>query len=411
MRRGAAILGTVMVITCPAATWAQWDLMSGVAVTATWADNVDYAGKRDVRQDPNDPNRIVVVNRDPDGDALTSLRLRGTASYQGPRWHFNGNYEPMASFYRDRTDLNHQSHAGRISSIWNMTRNVEFNVTDRFMYSPEQGTRAESVSTPVLITDYSDRRSNTFGASVITHYSDVGRYSLGVTHGFQRFSNPDLVDFTGGGVNAGWARRLSGDSEVELRGAAHSNRFNRQINLGTAAAPDPRTVRNRNRSYRMSCGGSMGMGRRLVARGLLGYDLVVPDDRDRKSSRGLHADAALQVQGRRVGGSIGYNRALSAGSGAFAVSETETYYGNVTARFTDYISGNLFVNQSYSERAGSASGSDVRTTSGGASMEVRFGQRVSGRLMYNRNDQNGSGNRSRSLTHNRVTLGLVARID
>jgi hypothetical protein len=385
---------------------ARWDLSGSSSLRATWAENVDYSESRSLKRDPADPNNFILVESDPDGDALTDVRLSGGAEYTGARSRFRGTYSPSGAFYRDRTDLNRFSHTGRVRAEWDLTRRSLFSVSDAFVYTPEQGARSDTVQSPVVITDFSDRRSNVLTINYRVEVSEVSTLTAGARQSFQSFSDPDLADFTGVGANLRWSRNLSLRSGLEFNGAVASNRFRERV-------ADPNTLqtvtaRTRNKSVTLNSGGHVGLGNRFMARALLGYSLINPEQSGRSNKRGTHTQAAIRWLGSRVEAETGYSRRLSTGSGTFSVSWTETYFTGVTARFTQKLTGNLFVNRSYSRGADTNRDDEVATTSGGASVNFALAGHVSGTAAFSRNVQDSDEDEASNLGFNRYSVGLVA---
>lgn len=395
MRR--TILVAVMAVLGASQAMAQWDLSSVTTVASTWADNVDYSN---------------TDKRDPDGDALTSIRVRGLAEYQGPRWTLAGFYEPTASLHRDRTDLNRVSHIGQIRSTWGLSPTTELRLSDQYVYSPDQGASSENVNVPVLITDFTDRRSNQVRADASTRLSALSTLTYGVSHGFQLFSDPDLTDTARLGANMLWNRSLSQRVGIEVNARTYFDRYERRRN------DDPNTVvneagtaRDTSRGYTVTGGGNLNAGARFSARGRLGFDLIIPDRRDLSNRRGFHADVSGQWIATYINANVGYTQALTTGSGIFAVSRTQSVYMNLRAVFGDHVTGLLYANQSFSKNAANPEAGTVDTFSGGASVEVLFSRALSGRVQVSANEQSAGGQRTNNIDFNRISVGLVARID
>jgi len=324
----------------------------------------------------------------------SELRLTGTADRTGNLWSFNGSYSPLGTFYRDRTGLNRLSHVGQLRSNWRLSPRTRFTLSDAFAYTPEQGASATNVTGPVVLTQFTDRRGNRAGAQLGHQLGVSSALRTEVEHAFQSFSDPNLVDFTGVGLNVRWTRELSTRSGLDLSARAATNQFKQREFVEENRPIDPnaptlvlRTLRRENQTYNLSAGGRLGMGTRLSARGLFGYDVVVPDDASLSPSSGTHAETAIQWTGRSVNAEAGYNQQLSTGSGSFAVSRTETWFTGTRVTFNRILGGSLYANQSTSRGAESQQDDETLARSGTGSLDVAFRAGFAGSLSYSRNAQ------------------------
>lgn len=379
--------------------FAQWDLSTTASANVTWADNVDY---------------VNAAAGNPNGDALANVRLVGAGDYTGSRWRFNGAYEPTGSFYRDRKDLDHLSHLGRVRSAWDLSRRTTLNVNDQFTYSPDQGSRSESINSPVVITSYTDRRSNLLNVNLAVALDALNTLTLGASEGFQTFSDPNLTDTSRRGAQVVWMRSLGAKSSFELNGESWLNRFQRRQ---AVSDNDPNTVdplrsrRDRSQSYNATVGGTLGMGNYMSARGRAGMDLVVPDRAELSTSRSFHADGSVQWQSRSLTALLGYSQGLTTGSGLYAVSRTRAYYSSINAALGSHLNGQIFLNKSYSKSASFGGDEPISTFSGGASLDAIFTRFLTGRVQVSSNTQSSRLNGNENIDFVRVSVGIVARID
>ncbi|HXI02752.1 MAG TPA: hypothetical protein VNI57_06195, partial [Candidatus Saccharimonadales bacterium] len=381
---------------------AQWDLKGSASARETWADNVDYSSVAN-----SDPNSKA----GPTGDALSSIDLAGIALYEAARWHFSGNYSARGALYRDRTELNRVSHQGSLRSDWDLSRTTRLRFADSFQYTPDQGVNTNNVQSPVVITDYSSRRGNSARLELQNQLSGVSTFTTMVQHQFQSFANPDLADYAGSSGEIRWVRETGSGGGFDLDATLAYYRFSRRL------APDPnsglpaRTDHTGNRSNTLAAGGHVRLGRRFTGRALLGYDLVFPDRADRPTGRGFHTQTSIQWRGDHLQTDTGYYRTLSAGSGTFSVSWTETWFASLVASMGRRLKGNLYLNRSYSEGVGGRPGNGVLTNSGHASLDVALNTALSGLISFSRSVQSVDSRSASNITFDRYTIGLVARFD
>ncbi len=381
--RGAA--AWIVAILLVAAAWspvsAQWDLSGSAGLRTTWADNVDYTSSCPAGTQPT-------ACQSPDGDVANDLRLSGNAVHQGDRWSLNGSYSPAGTMYRDRTDLNHLSHMARLRSEWSRSQRTRVYVTEAFTYTPEQGASSDNLRTAAVLTRFSDRRSNRANAGLDHQLSVASRLTAEVDHGSQSFSDPELVDFAGMGLNLRWNHELSTRSGLELSARAMQNRFRRAEPRSPSTDPnDLVTVHQGSETYNVSAGGRIGMGTRLSARGLVGFDLLVPDERGRSPNSGSRVETALQWTGRAVNMETGYNRQISTGSGIFSDSWTQTLFSGTRVTFSRLLSGSLYANQSTSRGTGGQRSVETLAREGVANLDLDLSRAFIVSLFFSHNVQ------------------------
>lgn len=412
LRATTAASAVVVALAAGAPAQAQWDMKGSVSARETWADNVDYSSVSN-----SDPNS----NAGPTGDALSSILLNGIAHYESPRWHFSGAYSPRGALYRDRTELNRISHLGSLQSDWDLSRNTLLRLGDSFQYTPDQGVNTTNVQNPVVLTGYNSRRGNSARLQLVNSLSDVSTLTTTVQHQFQSFSNPDLADFAGASGDIRWTREMGPDGGIDLDGTVAFYHFGQHVvrqrvvtdpNSGLPVTVSiPGTLHTGNRSHTLAAGGHLRLGRRLSGRTLLGYDIVFPDRADRPTGRGFHMQTSIQWHGDHLQTDTGYHRSLSAGSGTFSVSWTETWFASLVASMGRRVKGNLYLNRSHSEGVGGRPGNGVVTDSGHASLDIAMNTALSGMISFSRSVQRVDARSASNITFDRYTIGIVARFD
>ncbi len=371
---------------------AQWDLSSSVGVQASYSENASFrsGGGRD--------------------DAIAYLRLMGNALRTGQRSRFSVSYAPNAVWFKELTDLNRVAHLANGRAEWSLTPRSTLSVGNTYYYTPEQGATANTFTSPVVLTSYSDRRFSTSSVTFRHQFSDISDLTAELHYRIQTFSNPSLVDSRGPTAMLRFHREMNPRVGFDLIGTYARGRFDSRVQ-------DPRLPADPNevlRLFRTTDVASAGGGLRVVitpnvnASLTLGSNLVMPVEPDTPNTRAARVSASLDWTGRVLRARGGYNQGLSTGSGTFGVSRTRSAYAGLAATLQRRLMANLLVNQTHTSATRESGRREVDTWTRGGFLTYNFTQTLSGNLGMTRQAQDSSQTGAPDLSFNTYSVALLA---
>lgn len=378
-RIAAAACGALL---AAAPAQAAWDMSSTAALNHTWTENSTYRTLGD------------------NSDAISNLRLTGRIEAVSARSRFEASYSPLAIFYRDRSGLNRVSHLLTIRENLDLSARSSLSLSDSYYYSPEQGASPSAYNSPIVLTRYSDRTSNSANVAYNFQRSRVSRYVFDFRHQVLSYGNVGLADSTGYTFGARYDRDLSSKAGFECGINAGRTSFDRvqgstEVDIVNAFI-----------------GGRIDAGRVVTLSGRIGENSVLPADPNRPTTTGLQAETSVQWSLRKAQAQIGYHQGINTGSGTFDASETKSLYGSLRWQLVRKLAADIYGNRSDSSNASSRTGSrNVRTFSGGARLDWAMTDAVSWLLGWTRNVQNSSVPNAPDLRFGTVSVGLLARFD
>jgi len=390
------VLAAGVVLAAGAPVRAEWDMSSTAALTHTWSENSTYRSFGD------------------NGDAISNLRLTGNLRNVQRRSTFEASYTPLAIFYRDHSNLNRLSHLATLREKFDISARSSLTASDSYFYSPEQGATPTAYNTPIVLTRYSDRRSNNANVAYNLQATRKSRYTFELRHQILSYGNPGLADSTGLTLTLRYDRDLTARAGLDCGISGGRTRFDREDVVGTD--PNGNDIREPVSTevdlVNVYVGGRLQVGRTVTLSARLGNNSVLPSDPNRPTTSGLQAEASAQWNLRRAQAQLGYHRGINTGSGTFDASETESVYGSLRWELARKLTTDIFGNRSDSRNASQGLGSrDVRTFSGGVRLDYRMTDSLSGLLAYTRNVQDSSVPSAPNLRFSAASIGLLARFD
>ena len=369
---------------------AQWDLATDVAVRETWAENTTFT---------SNPGN---------GDAVSTVRLGERLLRTGDRFHLNAQYSPAGLFYRDTAEFNRLEQTGRLNASYDLTQRDAITFAGTYFYTTSQGVAAETVSSPLVLTQFSDRRQQFASLGYRRTLTERLSYGVDVRNNFQTFSDFHFVDYAAYGVSAHVNRKMGPAWSLDGGAGETRNRFTTPADPNNALS---RTTYGDASVASLFSGVNRRIGDRMTVTGRLGYNLVTPGDGTQPNRRALFAQGTLTWSGPRLNSSAGFTRDINTGTGVIDLSETETLYGSGTFSFTPDFSATVLVNRSYSRRVGDGSSEATRAFNGTASLRRRLTRKLEASAGFSRYIQNSQNLALPDLAHNAYFVGLSASFD
>lgn len=401
----AAALGVALAAV--PAEGSAWDFGGGVGLQQMWDENV------------------MVTSTGQTGDAISSLRLTGMARYSGRRTSFDGQYDPVALFYRDRTYLNVLSHFASARLRWDASARSVLSLSDRFTFTPEQGVSSTSPSVPAFLTRVSDRRTNDAFLDYMYRLSGRSSFGVSVRHYLRSFSNPHLGDNTAVVPGIRYEYQFPTGTAVDASASHGWHRFGVQLRsllLDCSAVrpeepclPDPIrgsvTAPTQAATQSVSAGLRQRLGSRAFGTLRLGWTAVDREDPRLRDVRAQLIQCALQWRGARTDLWFGYNRDVNTESGIASVIHTDVLYLSAVMRFGQDLTGRILANQTYSRGFGSFKYRGVDSFNGQAMLDYRFNRTWSVNGSYSRQIQDATRSGVPNLTFDRYAVGFAAAFD
>jgi hypothetical protein len=371
---------------------AQWDLSSSVGVQASYSENANFRSGGGAN------------------DGIAYLRLMGSALRTGQRSRFSVSYAPNAVWFKELSHLNRVAHLANGQVEWSLTARSTLSAGSTYYYTPEQGATANTFTSPVVLTSYSDRK---FGTSTMTYryqFSDISDLTAELRYRMQTFSNPSLVDSRGPTAMLRFHRELNPRVALDVAGTYSRGRFDTHVQ-------DPRFPADPNRDlrlFRTTDVASAGGGVRLMltpnvnANLILGSNLMMPVEPATPKTRAARVSASIDWSGRFLQARGGYNQGLSTGSGTFGVSRTRSAYAGLAATLHRRLGANLLVNRTESSATRESSRRQVDTWTRGGFLTFNFTQTLSGNLGMTRQAQDSNQSGAPNLSFNQYSLAFMA---
>lgn len=371
---------------------AQWDLTGSVGVQASYSENANFrsGGGRN--------------------DGIANLRLMGSALRTGQRTRFSVSYAPNAVWFKELTELNRVAHLANGRVEWSLTPRSSLSVGNTYYYTPEQGATANTFTSPVVLTSYSDRRFSTSTMTYRYQFSDISDLTAELRYRMQTFGNPSLVDSRGPTAMLRFHRELNRRIGLDATGTYSRGRFDSRVQ-------DPRFPADPNaaiRQFRTTDVASVGAGLRLIvtpnvnASLALGSNVVMPVEPAAPNTRAARVSSSIDWSGRFLRARGGYNQGLSTGSGTFGVSRTRSAYAGLAATLHRRLMANLIVNQTHTSATRESGRRQVDTWTRGGFLTFNFTQTLSGNLGMTRQAQDSSRSRAPDLNFNTYSVALLA---
>lgn len=379
-----------------------WDLSSTVGLQEVWAENTTYSTTAD------------------SSDAISSLRLNARALYTGQTTRFEGFVQPVADWYRDRSHLNRVQFQAGASMAWDLTGRDNLTFREEFAYVPEFGVSTTSYSSPLVISSLSDRSSNVTSAAWRHEFSRKTDITVDARYQIYAFSNPAMIDTAGVWLSARASRDFGRSAELEFGVARGKNRFDTtrtRLQLGCAGErpvepcpPDPDLVAKQTNGDALTStlfAGWRGIwGTRWNATVRAGSNLVDPGVPGAPERRSAFGQASLTFRGRFVEANAGYNRDISFGTGIYAASPSQTFYGGTRIFLGRDVTLNLAVNSNHSGGLYTSRSRGIDTHSGVAQVVWRFQRYLSAYALFSRQIQDSIRARAPDVGFNRYSIGL-----
>lgn len=379
---------------------AQWDLSSSVGLQTSFTQNANYvaAGQSD--------------------DTIAYLRLMGSALRTGARTRLNVSYAPNAAWFKELSDLNRVAHLATGRLEWNLGARSTLSFSENYYYTPEQGATANTFTSPVVLTSYSDRRFNTGAVNYRYRFSDLSDIQAELRYRIQTYSNPSLVDSRGPAASLRYHREVSRRVGLDLQGAYSRGRFDSQASPSGAVNPvDPNLPADPVRLFRTTDVANVGGGVRMAitqntsASVIVGRSIVIPVEPSTPRRRAMRASASMDWTGRFIRARGGYNQGLSTGSGTFGISRTWSAHAGMAATLHARLVANLFANRTRSKAVQQSGARGVDTWTRGGFLAFSFTPTLSANAGMTRQTQESNRSNAPALGFNTYSVALQANFN
>jgi len=391
-----------------------WSFHGGASTGIGRTDNPEFLSRSNPAYDPNSP---VCNPADPSydpgasvcqpmtsssgrrGATTGSLALRGGADATWATSSFDFTYTPSANYYQNRSGLNNLSH--RLNSTWRheYSPRASLSLTEYLTYTPEQNLDPNQLQNNNILVQRTRTTTSSFRGIYTFTRSD--RTTLTGTYRYREraFSSNDYVDNANHAAGFEYRRRFG-----------RRNSFNTGYEYGLFSYKGRFPGADHHTAH-VGYGLTFGSGFNLNAS--LGYNILLPDDPDQKSSDGMTLNGSVGYKAASVNTMIGYSHGITAGAGAFTSARSDNSHGSVRWTMTRTLSAEVAANYNVNERIpnvpGAPSTSDtIRTFNGTSTLTYAFSKAwsLTGAYAHYRQAQTTRGGSAPDIRSNRYSVGL-----
>lgn len=351
-----------------------WRFHGGVGLNVGYADNPAFVSTRNPSYDPNapvcdpsdpsyDPSAPVcqqtTSSEERRGSRSGSLSLNGGISGTWATSSFRATYSPSLYYYRRFSGLDTAGH--RLASDWrhDYSPRTRLSLSELLTYTPEQDVDPNRLSSNSVIVQRTRTTISNFRGELVFEKTHKTTLTWTFRYNERAFSSNDYIDT--GEQEAGMEYRRALGRFSSFNAGYDFGLFNYK---GRFPGADHH---NAHVGYGMTLGPAFNAGVGV------GYNVLVPDDPNQKTSDGVFTNASVGFHGGPVRGNLGYSRGIRQGGAIFAASRAANSFGNVRWEVTRDLSAEMMatynVNQRISGSTGAARADEtVRSFNGRASL-------------------------------------------